>query len=117
MLRSLWKGAERRRFPRIDAQLDVEIAVEVYGFHGEVHPFFASGRTLNVARAGVLALLDAPVPAGAVAVLSHVACAVTDFNTGNSITHGDSMRHCASTNDQATRCACGARVRVAHNVR
>lgn len=66
MFRKLWQGADRRRYPRQEAFLELTIQVEMYGFDGDSRPFFASGRTLNVSRGGVYAELDAPVAEGSV---------------------------------------------------
>ena len=40
--------------------------MELYGFEDESHPFFASGRTLNLSRSGALTLVDLPVARGSV---------------------------------------------------
>jgi len=69
MFSRLWKEADRRRFPRQDAALEVELEIEIYGFEGESRPFFASGKTLNISRDGVLACLDVPVSRGSVCKL------------------------------------------------
>lgn len=66
MLRSLWRGPDRRRHRRHEASFDIRVELEVYGFEGEVRPFFASGSTVNVSRSGLLATLDAPVSTGSV---------------------------------------------------
>lgn len=66
MLRSWWQGKERRRHPRHEAALELSIEVELYGFHGDVEPFFASGLTVNISRGGLLACVDAPVTDGSV---------------------------------------------------
>lgn len=61
MLRAWWHGKERRRHPRVDAALPIAIEVELYGFRGDVDPFFASGETLNISLGGLLACVDTPV--------------------------------------------------------
>lgn len=61
MFRRWWRGPERRRFPRLEAAIDLSVRVELYGFEEESLPFFASGTTRNVSRGGLLASLDAPV--------------------------------------------------------
>lgn len=66
MLSKLWAGPERRRFRRHEATIEVRIQVELYGFESGATPFFASGKTVNISRNGVLARLDAPVTRGAV---------------------------------------------------
>lgn len=66
MLRSWWRGPERRRHPRAVAAVELSIEMELYGFHGDVVPFFASGSTLNLSLGGLLASVDAPVAAGCV---------------------------------------------------
>jgi hypothetical protein len=69
MFSRIWKGVERRRFPREEAALEVELEIEIYGFEGESRPFFASGKTVNISRDGVLARLDLPVARGSVCKL------------------------------------------------
>jgi len=69
MFSRIWKGAERRRFPRQEAVLEVEFEIEIYGFEGESRPFFASGKTVNISRTGVLAHLDVPIARGSVCKL------------------------------------------------
>ena len=69
MFSRIWKGVERRKFPRQEAALDMELEIEIYGFEGESRPFFASGKTINISRSGVLARLDVPVQQGSVCKL------------------------------------------------
>jgi hypothetical protein len=69
MFSRLWKGMERRRFSRQPATLEVEFEIEIYGFENEARPFFASGKTVNISRSGVLARLDVPILRGAVCKL------------------------------------------------
>lgn len=66
LLRSLWRGTDRRSHRRLEASFELRVEVELYGFEDEVRPFFASGKTINVSRGGLLAVLDAPVSAGSV---------------------------------------------------
>jgi len=66
MFRKIWKGADRRRHRRLEAAVELEVQVEMYGFEGESTPFFATGRTINISRGGVYAALDAPVGIGSV---------------------------------------------------
>jgi len=66
MWKRIWNGVERRKFRRLQAHLRVEVGVELYGFEGRAHPFFASGRTLDISRGGILAHIDSPIHAGAV---------------------------------------------------
>lgn len=61
MFRRWWRGPDRRKFPRLEAAIELSVRVEVYGFAEESLPFFASGATRNVSRGGLLASLDAPV--------------------------------------------------------
>lgn len=68
MFRKLWSGQDRRRFPRTEAALDLSIEVEMYGFDDN-RPFFASGRTIDISRGGLFAVLDAPIAAGSVCKL------------------------------------------------
>ncbi len=69
MFSKIWRGADRRRFPRQEATLPLELAIEVYGFEGESRPFFASGTTINISRSGVLAFVDVPIARGSVCKL------------------------------------------------
>ena len=69
MFSSIWKGKNRREFHREGAVLEVELEIEIYGFQGDSRPFFASGKTLNISRSGVLARLDVPVLRGSVCKL------------------------------------------------
>ena len=69
MFSRFFGGAERRRFPRHEAALPIEFEIEVYGFEGDSRPFFASGKTVNISRSGVLARLDVPAPKGSVCKL------------------------------------------------
>jgi len=69
MFSRIWKGTDQRQFPRQEAAFEVELEIEVYGFEGESRPFFASGRTINISRSGVLAHLDAPIARGSVCKL------------------------------------------------
>lgn len=66
MFRKWWRGPERRKFPRLEAAIELSVRVELYGFEEESLPFFASGGTRNVSRGGLLAALDAPVSEGSV---------------------------------------------------
>ncbi len=69
MFSKIWKGSDRRVFPRQEAALEVELEIEIYGFEGNSRPFFASGKTINISRSGVLARLDVPVTRGSVCKL------------------------------------------------
>jgi len=69
MFSRIWKGADRRQFPRREATIEVELEIEIYGFEGESRPFFASGKTINISRGGVLACLDVPISRGSVCKL------------------------------------------------
>jgi hypothetical protein len=60
---------DRRRFPRHEATFAVEFELEVYGFEDGSRPFFASGKTVNLSRSGLLARLDLPVAHGSVCKL------------------------------------------------
>jgi hypothetical protein len=66
MLRKWWQGPERRKFPRLEAAIELSVRVELYGFEDASMPFFASGSTRNVSRGGLLAALDAPVSEGSI---------------------------------------------------
>ncbi len=69
MLNRILGGIDRRRFPREEAALAVEFEIEVYGFESNSRPFFASGKTINISRSGVLAQLDVPATRGSVCKL------------------------------------------------
>lgn len=69
MFRRIWKRVDRRRFSRQEAALEVELEIEIYGFEGQARPFFASGKTINISRDGVLARLDVPLARGSVCKL------------------------------------------------
>jgi hypothetical protein len=66
MLRTWWRGHERRRFQRHNAAVKLTVKVEVYGFQTDAIPFFATGATRNISRGGLLAALDAPVAEGSI---------------------------------------------------
>lgn len=57
---------ERRRYPREPMQL----AVEVFGYDGDLSLVHAYGRTDNVSRQGLLASVDLGLPVGARAVVT-----------------------------------------------
>ena len=69
MLSAIWKGVDRRRAQRQEAALEVELEIEVYGFEGASRPFFASGKTINISRNGVLTCFDVPISRGSVCKL------------------------------------------------
>lgn len=69
MLERLWKGPERRQHRRFEAEIDLSIQVEMYGFEEDARPFFASGQTANISQGGVYALVDAPIAEGSVCKL------------------------------------------------
>jgi hypothetical protein len=60
---------DRRKFSRHEASFAVEFELEVYGFEDESRPFFASGKTVNLSRSGLLARLDLPVTHGSICKL------------------------------------------------
>lgn len=66
MWKRIWGGRERRRRRRHDLALGVEIetAVEIYGFEPTARPFFSSGTTVNLSETGMLAQIDAPIAPG-----------------------------------------------------
>lgn len=66
MFRKLFAGKERRKYPRQEAAIELDIELELYGFAGRSEPVFTRGRTVNISRGGLLAEFDAPVESGTV---------------------------------------------------